>query len=202
MGNKNATNYNFEDWVSLYANDLFKWALHKTNERESAEDLVQETFLAAFKSIENFKSESKVKTWLFSIMNNKIIDFHRKKFRQVLVYQSSLNQDGEDILDTFFDGNGSWRSDVRPDKNPDNHLLDNIRFNEVFQKCMKNLPEKWFSAIHFKYMDKKSGNEICQDLGITPSNYWKMLQRAKLQLKICLEHSWFKNKSIEDIHGI
>lgn len=202
MGRENTSENLIKEWVALYANDLFKWAIHRTNDRESAEDLVQETFLAAFKSVDNFKNESKVKTWLFSIMNNKIIDFHRRKFRQLLVYQSSLNQDGKDILDTFFDSNGSWRSDERPDKNQDSHLLDNNKFNEVFQKCMKNLPEKWFSAIHFKYMEEKSGTEICQDLGITSSNYWKMLQRAKLQLKKCLEINWFRNEGIEDVYDI
>jgi len=57
---------------------------------------------------------------------------------------------------------------------------------------MKNLPAPWYSAIQLKYLDQKSGNEICQELGITSSNYWKMLQRAKLQLRDCIEKNWFE----------
>ncbi|MCK5276978.1 MAG: RNA polymerase subunit sigma, partial [Cyclobacteriaceae bacterium] len=48
------------------------------------------------------------------------------------------------------------------------------------------------SAIHLKYLEEKDGKEICQELGITSSNYWQILHRAKLQLRICIEENWFK----------
>lgn len=66
-------------WVHRFSDDLYAWALHKTNHKEIAEDLVQDTFLAAFHHLDSFKAESSPKTWLFRILNNKIIDFYRKK---------------------------------------------------------------------------------------------------------------------------
>lgn len=187
---------NLKEWVSLYADDLYRWALHKTKDKEVSEDIVQDTFLAAYKSIDKFEGKSQPKTWLFSIINNKIADFHRKKFRQIVINQSSIQRESDeaDAFDNLFDKNGSWKPGSSPLNWMDNdeHLLDNLQFKEVLQHCMSNLPEKWFSAIHFKYLESKDGKEICQELGITTSNYWKMLQRAKLQLKICIENNWSK----------
>ena len=198
MKNKYKTSHNnLRDWVSMYADDLYRWALHRTNEKEASEDLVQETFLAAYKSLPKFKHKSQPKTWLFSIINNKIMDFHRKKFRETAINQSSLHTmpDNVDVLDKFFDDSGTWKPEAVASNwmDMEEHLLDNLEFRDVLQNCMNKLPEKWFNAIHFKYLESKNGKEICQELGISSTNYWKMLQRAKLQLKMCLEKNWSKS---------
>jgi len=188
---------NIQKWVALYADDLYRWALYKTNNKEASEDLVQETFLAAFKSFNKFQQKSKPKTWLFSIINNKIMDYHRKQFRESVINQSSLYTmpNGSDVLDTFFDHNGDWKPEAFSSSwmDKEEHLLDNVEFTNVLQNCMKKLPKNWFYVLHFKYLESKDGKEICQELGITSSNYWKMLQRAKLQLKMCLEKNWSKS---------
>lgn len=191
-----STDNNIQEWVSLYADNLFSWALYKTNDKETAQDLVQETFLAAFKSLDKYQGNSQPKTWLFSIINNKIIDFHRKKFRGNVINMSSINvvHNNTDVLEKFFDSDGTWRKEVRPTewKESEEHLLDNMDFKGVLQDCMEQLPETWFSAIQLKYLEEKNGKEICQELNITSSNYWQMLHRAKLQLKICIDKNWFK----------
>ena len=66
-----------ENWVNQYSDALFSWAYYKTSSKETAEDLVQDTFLAAYHKIDSFKGNSQPKTWLFSILNNKIIDYYR-----------------------------------------------------------------------------------------------------------------------------
>ncbi len=53
-------------WVEMYSDNMFSWALHKTSSKETSEDLVQETFLAAVQSFDKFKGDSNPKTWLFS----------------------------------------------------------------------------------------------------------------------------------------
>lgn len=185
-----------QEWVSVYSDELYRWALNKTSEKESAEDLVQETFIAAFKSIDKFQGKSQAKTWLFSILNNKIMDYHRKKFRSSTVNEASLNSktDG-DVLNSIFDGNGTWQEESKPThwQDIDGHLLDNPEFNETLGSCMKELPENYFSAIQFKYIENKDSKEICQELDISPSNYWQILHRAKLQLRMCIEKNWFKS---------
>ena len=71
-------------------------------------------------------------------------------------------------------------------------MLDDAEFQTVLQKCLNALPEKWNLCVKLKYLTGKSGDEICQDLDITSSNYWQMIHRAKLQLRNCVETNWFK----------
>ncbi|MET3114193.1 RNA polymerase sigma factor (sigma-70 family) [Pedobacter sp. CG_S7] len=70
--NVESTGEIIETWVKLYINSLYRWALIKTSEKEKAEDLVQDTFLAAYQQLENFNGKSSPKTWLLAILNNKI----------------------------------------------------------------------------------------------------------------------------------
>lgn len=181
-------------WVDAWSDKLYSWALYKTNSKETAEDLVQETFMVAFQSHDKFQEKSNAKTWLFGILNHKIADHFRKIYRQPVVNESDRNPEtGKDFLDTFFDADGSWVKDQRPKTwDEDEHLLDNPEFIENFQACMNDLPANWYAAINLKYLEEKKGAIICQELQITPTNFWQILHRAKLQLRKCLENHWFK----------
>jgi len=174
-------------WVELYSDNLYSWALHKTSSIEIAEDLVQETFMAAVQSFANFEGKSNPKTWLFAILNNKINDHHRNNFRKPTIYDNSL-------LQVFFDSDDQWKPEERPkswNDEPEN-LLDDSDFQKAFKYCLDKLPNNWFSAIQLKYLEEKNGELICQELGISPTNFWQILHRAKLQLRKCLELNWFK----------
>lgn len=196
MINTDSVSKTIELWLFNYGDDLYTWAMHKTSNKEVAEDLVQDTFLAAFKSFGNFKGKSQPKTWLFSILKNKIMDYHRKNFRENTVNESrfSRGKDESMVFETFFDHNGSWKAESSPANwhDTEKELLDDLDFKAVLQDCMEHLPQKWFSAIQFKYLEQKEGNIICQELDISPSNFWQILHRAKLQLKNCLEQNWFR----------
>ncbi|NOQ23821.1 MAG: sigma-70 family RNA polymerase sigma factor [Bacteroidales bacterium] len=174
-------------WVDLYTNELYTWALHKVSDSELAKDLVQDTFLAASEKLSSFKGNSSPKTWLFSILNHKIIDYYRKKVKQ------ATSLDHSDSM--FFDKNQGWLPEKQP-KNwheDDSNLLDDNEFQTVLKKCLEALPEKWNSCVKLKYLMNKNGDEICQELNITPSNFWQIVHRAKLQLRDCVETNWFQN---------
>lgn len=195
MAKQNTSTVLIQEWLSQYGDDLLRWALSKTSSKESAEDLVQETFLAAFKAIDKFEGKSEPKTWLFSIMNNKIIDHHRKNFKDSAKLDVLRNErSGAAIMETFFEQNGRWKQETGPANwhEIEAHLLDNVDFNSVMDSCLKKLPENWFTAIQLKYLKEENGNAICQELGITTSNYWQILHRAKIQLRACIEQNWFK----------
>lgn len=200
MQNKQSdfSQHSIKDWVYIYSDDLFRWAFHKTGNKEVSEDLVQDTFLAAFNAFDGFKGKSHPKTWLFSIMNNKITDYHRKKFKNNTFNQSQLTGKAEDndIFDSVFDTDGAWRSEFNPTawRDFEVELLDDSDFRFVFQGCIGKLPDNWSFAIQLKYLEGKDGKEICQDLGITSSNYWQILHRAKLQLRVCIEKNWFNRE--------
>jgi RNA polymerase sigma-70 factor (ECF subfamily) len=179
--------FDLKDWVTQYTNELYKWAYSKTSSIETSEDLVQETFLAAAEKLHTFKGESSAKTWLFAILNHKIIDYYRIKVNKPVNIENTA-------ISTFFDDDGNWLQEMRPldwDEK-DGHLLDDYDFTVVLQKCLDALPEKWSTSVKLKYLTEKSGEEICQELGIAPTNFWQIVHRAKLQLRNCIEHNWFK----------
>ena len=174
--------------VEEYTHELFSWALHKVSDIETAKDLVQDTFLAAYEKIDSFRGDSSPRTWLFSILNYKIIDHYRNKIkRHVSIYNESLT--------SFFDTEGDWRYDKRPKdwQEEEVNLLDDTEFRKVLIKCLEELPEKWNASVKLKYFFNKKGEEICQELGMTPTNLWQIMHRAKVRLRDCVENNWFKS---------
>ena len=182
-------------WVEMYSDKMYSWTFYKTNSKEIAEDLVQDTFLAAFQSISKFEGKSDPKTWLFAILNNKIAEHFRKIYRNPILSENQANpNEGESFFDTLFDSNGEWQKEERPKEwqNTEAHLLDDVAFVKVLQACMDKLPANWNAVIQLKYLEEKKGDLICQELGIAPTNFWQILHRSKLQLRKCLENHWFK----------
>lgn len=181
-------NENLKNWVNEFTNELYKWAYYKTSSIETAEDLVQETFLAAAERLNTFKGDSSAKTWLFSILNHKIIDHYRKSVNEPVIIEINT-------VSTYFDEDGGWQQERRPKdwQDEEKHLLDDDDFRLILQKCLDALPEKWNTCVKLKYLTGKNGEEICQELGITTTNFWQIVHRAKLQLRNCVENNWFKN---------
>lgn len=185
------------EWVHLYTDKMFSWAFHKTGNKETAEDLVQDTFLAVVNTFSNFEGKSNPKTWLFSILNNKIVDFYRKEVKNPVVNKVSQNfLEGASFFDTLFDANGGWLNPQVPGNwgATSENLLDDSDFVDVLQVCMNRLPANWNAAVRLKYLEEKKAGHICQELGIATTNYWQILHRAKLQLRKCLEMGWFKKQ--------
>lgn len=183
----------FQGWVMEYSDEMYSWAFHKTSNAQLAEDLVQDTFLAAFNSYSSFRKDSNPKTWLIAILNNKIIDHYRKQDRNPLTSEASLTLSYEDALESRFDKDGRWLKKFEPKDWPeDNHLLDDAAFNRVLDHCMSELPDQWNKAISLKYLKGQKGKTISQELGITSSNYWQILHRAKVFLRECLDELWVK----------
>ena len=176
------------DWVAQFTDEMYAWAFHKTSSSELARDLVQDTFLAAFEKFEGYRGQSTPKTWLFSILNHKIIDHYRKKVRQPV-------NTGDEIFEGIFDAEGSWLANHSPRNwhTEEGHLLDDEDFQRVLKKCLEALPESWNTCVRLKYLLQKSGQEICQELNIATTNYWQIIHRAKLQLRECIEQNWFMN---------
>ena len=176
------------EWVEAYTEELTNWAFYKVSHVEQAKDLVQDTFLAAAEKIGSFKGNSSPKTWLFSILNHKIIDFYRRKVKQTVSIDSFSFSD-------FFDSDGTWYKNHRPHDwhNESQSLLHDEEFLAVLKSCLDALPEQWNTCVKLKYLMSKKGEEICQELDITPTNLWQIVHRAKLRLRECIELNWFQN---------
>lgn len=186
--------FNPELWVQKYGDDLFSWAYHRTGKKVTAEDLVQETFLWALSTPENFEGHSSEKIWLFSILKNKIADYFRRAFVNYEMDESNMQHDHKDasFLRHFFDRYGGWNKNTKPSNwhEDEDSLADDEEFRTILKMCMRNLPENWLAIIHLKFLENRKTPEVCKELGITPSDLWVMMHRAKLQLRECIENNF------------
>ncbi len=174
-------------------------ALMKTSNTEAAEDLVQDTFLSAIKAADGFKGESSEKTWLVKILNNKIIDYYRKK--DVLKGATDYLESTQNSFDEhYFEGNhhsdAYWKKEAMPAhwKSDADSTINQKEFNNVLELCMQKLPAKLLPVFVLKYIDDKDADIICKELDISSSNYWVIIHRAKLLMRACLEKNWFSNE--------
>lgn len=179
------------NWVKAYTHDLYAYSISRVNKKEIAEDLVQNTFLAAVENHHNFAQKSQPKTWLFAILKNKIASYYRQQ------YQKSENIALKDALVSLFDEKGRMKEPCTSIQwSTDEELLDNMDFIRTLQGCLDGLPKKWSSVVELKYLNSCNSELVCQELNITPANFWQIMHRAKLQLKICLENKWFKTGNV------
>ncbi len=178
--------HNVTEWVNDYSDQLYNYAVQRVKDRDDANDLVQDTFLAAWRSVDQYTGEASVKTWLFTILKNKIIDHYRRNANR----QTTSLSNGEDH---FFDEADHWREGYYPKnwKSEVEGRLETKEFYVVFDGCKNKLKEVHAIVFTMKYLDGLESEEICRVLGLTSSNYWVLIHRAKVQLRTCLEMNWF-----------
>ncbi len=185
---------NPELWVEKYADDLYSFAIKRVNDIETAQDLVQETFLGGLKSQHGFDGKSSEKTWLTAILKFKIIDFYRKKSK---LKTSTLNFNNDEEIDPyFFESNGHWKpnqSIIGNFEQPDEGL-EKKEFYLVLDQCLKNLPTRLATVFRLKMLMEEKTEVICEILSISDANYWVILHRAKVQLRSCMAANWINEK--------
>ena len=152
-----------------------------------AEDIVQETFLAALKNLHQFDGRVDVKYWLRGILKNKTVDHIRKSVRRRTLQEEQVH----DVVDRFlFKHSGVPTTRPKPWAfNPDDAFAQE-EFWEAFQSCIGKLKEPMRSAFTLKMLEEQSTEDICKDLEISDNYLWVMLHRARSQLKDCLESNW------------
>ena len=181
------TTANIHNWLNEHGDYLYRFALARLRDPHQAEDVVQETFLAAIKS-PNFAEQSAPRTWLTGILKHKIIDVMRKNVREKVV--SDIIDESEDMTDDdFFDAKGHW-VDKPQDWGMPVDALEQKQFLGVLQTCIEKLPSKLATLFMMRDVQETDNEEICKELNITSTNAWVMLYRARLGLRKCLEINW------------
>jgi len=183
-----------ERWVENYGDYLFNYAVVRVNDSNKAEDLVQETFLSALKARARFRGESTERTWLTSILKRKIIDTYRKKYSSK---ETSFGQHEETVFDgDFFRSEEPFRGHWLEGAGPNSHSLlpegelEQEELMKIIRLCIENLKPQLAAAFIMKMIDEEDSDTICKELGITSSNLWVMLHRARLRMRDCMEKKW------------
>ncbi len=182
----NLLSFDPQQWVQKYADMLYAYTVVRVTDTGIAEDIVQDTFLSAWKNRASYKGDASEKNWLFSILKNKIIDYYRKNARSI------VNTAREDIPEANFNEAEHWTKDTSPkDWGIDyTETIETKEFYTVLQSCKNKLQKKQQAVFSMKYLEDLDAEEICKVLNISPSNYWVLIHRAKLQLRGCLEKNW------------
>ena len=178
---------NANNWVESYSDYLYNYAISRVNDRNVAQDIVQDTFFAGLKSMKNFKGEASERTWLISILKRKIIDHYRKinskkgKAEVRMTYNSDTESEGDWLEERVADN-----LDINAEE-----TLINEELGSAILDCLSKLPEKQALVFKMKTIQGFDTEAICNELNITSSNLWVIIHRARTALAACLEKNWF-----------
>ena len=174
-------------WVELYGDFLFRYALSRLRDADAAEEAVQEAFVAGLHAREQYSGKGSERAWLLGILKRKIIDNIRRRSRTVSVESDASNGS---FSESLFDQRGGWRVDPRAFASDPGSSLERDEFWSIFRHCLDALPVRQADAFALREMDEQTTDEICKELEISPSNLWVLLHRARLQLADCMRTRW------------
>lgn len=180
------------EWVDRHGDYLFNMACSRLHDRSVAEDIVQETLLAALKARASFAGRSSERTWLAAILKRKIADHLRRLYRERETFESETNESraGGAFLETGV-WKGHWARQLPIDwgDNPGT-ALESEEFWQVLDECMKKLPDRLGAVFVLREIEELDSPAVCKELEITPTNLWVALHRARGKLRRCLEINW------------
>lgn len=182
---------NAERWVDRHGDYLFRYAWARLRQAEAAEDVVQETLLAAFAGRERFAGASSERTWLVGILKRKIVDLLRRKSREQPIGDFAAE---DRWTDSIFDERGGWK--MKPGQWPSDPSvsLQKREFWSVLSRCLSKLPERLASAFTLRVIEELDRHAVCEVLDVSANNLGVMLHRARLRLSRCLKINWFDNE--------
>jgi RNA polymerase sigma-70 factor (ECF subfamily) len=166
---------------------LMKVARLELRDEHLAEDCVSDVLTQAYERRAQFRGDSSLRTWLTSILKNRIIDLLRKQWREQSIDEPPA---GENEFDNLFDATGHYAvmpSEVRDPA----ELCQQDSFLVAVQRCVDLLPKRIGQVFVLREVFGSDTKELCKDLGLTTSNVWVQLYRARMMLRTCLEKSGF-----------
>ncbi|MDM4765091.1 sigma-70 family RNA polymerase sigma factor [Pelomonas sp. SE-A7] len=167
---------------------LLRFASLQLRNAAWAEDAVSETLLAALEKPQAFAGQSQLKTWLIGILKHKLVDQIRRNSREL---STTTEDDEHPFEDDLFRSDGHWR-DMPQDWGDDpEQALRQVEFIKVLEACVDKLPGQQGRLFMMREWLELETDEICKTLGVSSTNLWVMLHRARLRLRECLELNWF-----------
>lgn len=187
-------NPEIEKWVQEWRRPMLRFALLHLQPHEDAEDAVQDALTAALTvDFTSFKDVDP-RRYLFGILRNKVMDRLRRRYRPEVAYHDVFEDDLDNLL---FDERDHWVSGVAPSvwEKPDQQLMTD-QFFKVVDICVDRLPAKPARVFSMKELLDCSQEEICDTLGISKTDFWQCMSRARKQIHLCLNQSWFDGRTI------
>jgi RNA polymerase sigma-70 factor (ECF subfamily) len=170
-------------WVDEHGDHLYRYALARVGSPDEAQDLVQETLLAALQAAGGFAGRSSERTWLIGILKNKLVDRLRRARRT----RTAADLEADDWLDDLYDRTGHWKAAPGRWGTDPAELLQRREFWDAFERCRAALPPRLGEVLALRLLDDVPAADVCQALGISTTNLWTLLHRARVRLWACLD---------------
>ena len=183
--------WNFEAEVLPFMDSLYSTAYRMSRNRQDAEDLLQETYLRAYKYYDKFQEGTNFKAWLFKILKNTFINRYRKRQRQPL--KNSFDEiEGSfelKLLESPLTARGAT---------PEEELMVDALDQDV-QQALEALPEDYRTAVEMADLQGLSYREIADQLGIPLGTVMSRLYRGRRKLEAVLleyarEHGYIRSR--------
>ena len=174
-------------WVERYGDALFQYAVTRLRDKNSAEEVVQETFLAGVRHIDQFRGEGTEEHWLKGIMRRKIIDFVRQQARQDRQLEKLHRNVQMEFLSSI---PGDFNETLIPLATDPPIFVNNDKLWAQLKKCLKQVPQKQADVFIMRYLEGLRAHQIIDTLEISDANYWVLLHRARTRLAECLLLAW------------
>lgn len=178
-----------DEWVKEYGDYLYRYAFMQLKNQSAAEDVVQEALLSAYRARNQFQGKSSIKTWLTTILRNKIIDHVRKHKKDTL--HEPISIDEEPAVKSAFNSYGVWTKWINSWASTPEVLAEQKDFMNQLSSCLIALPSNLRQVFVLRNVDNLSTEEISELLDISPNNVWVILYRSRMRLRECLEKNWF-----------
>jgi len=187
-GQEDAARALAQRWLTEYGDVLWRFCLARTRSVQVAEEMVQESLLAAMKNAGTFAGESSEQTWLLGIAANKIADYFRKRAREGEHVRRPTDGHGRGCACGTcvgeFASDGRWAR-VEPgwtleEETERSAMLAHLRV------CLDQLPPAQAKLVWLRELKGVPSDEVCKVLGISATNMWTRMHRARAALRACL----------------
>ncbi len=179
VGREEDLNTEFERVALPQLSHLYTSALYLTKDKAEAEDLVQETYLRAFRFFGKFEPETNVRAWLLSILRNLFINRYRQKRREPTTVDWEKIDEVYDFMVEQGENIGAG--------NPEHHFVSQMMDNEV-EAALKGLPEEFRTAIVLVDIEELSYQETAQVMECPVGTVRSRVSRGRRLLQVALRH--------------
>jgi RNA polymerase sigma-70 factor (ECF subfamily) len=163
----------FRELVDLHSGTVYNLALRLMNNPQEAEEVMQETFISAFRALDRFEGRSRLGTWLYRIAYNAaLMRLRKREPATTSIDEPVVNEEGESLPRQLVD----WGA------LPDQMVLDG-ELRAVLDRAISALPETLRAVFVLRDIEGLSTAEAAETLGITETNAKVRLHRARLALR-------------------
>lgn len=165
----------WKEILALHGPKLLNYAVHMLGDRGAGEEVVQDSLVNIYRTIDNFDGRCSIKSWMYRAVHNSAIDEIRRRKRYVDV--------GHEAGDNHFKGDGRWKEDCQGWDGLAAKQLDEKRLLDMVQYKIDQLAHTHREVIVMKDVEGLSSTEICDALDISPGNLRIRIHRARAALR-------------------